>query len=122
MLFFGDADNDVALMGAVEHSVAVANATPAAAAAARWHIGAAEDEAVAEALEELVDALREDRTPTFMLPEGQVRPAFEEQSEADDEYDVTAEAIGQLLAAHLGPELGGEAGTPGGAGGDAAQL
>lgn len=122
VLFFGDADNDVALMGAVEHSVAVANATPAAAAAARWHIGAAEDEAVAEALEELVDALREDRTPTFMLPEGQVRPAFEEQSEADDEYDVTAEAIGQLLAAHLGPELGGEAGTPGGAGGDAAQL
>lgn len=66
VLFFGDADNDVALMGSVENSVAVANATPAAAAAARWHIGASEDDAVAAALEELARALRAGCEPRFM--------------------------------------------------------
>ena len=50
---FGDADNDLAILNAVEHSVAVANATPAVKAASRWHIGSAEDESVAEALERL---------------------------------------------------------------------
>ncbi len=66
VLFFGDADNDLVLMGAVEHSVAVGNATPAAAAAARWHIGESADEAVTQALEELAAGLREDRMPRFM--------------------------------------------------------
>ena len=51
---FGDAGNDVALFEQAEHSVAVAGALPEAVAAARWHIGACEDDAVAEAIEALV--------------------------------------------------------------------
>jgi hydroxymethylpyrimidine pyrophosphatase-like HAD family hydrolase len=39
---------------AVPNSVAVANATDEAAAAARWHIGRCEDDAVALAIEALV--------------------------------------------------------------------
>ena len=50
---FGDAENDLTMLTAVENSVAVANATPAAAAAARWHIGACEDLAVADAISAL---------------------------------------------------------------------
>ena len=50
---FGDAENDLSMLRAVENSVAVANATPEAAAAARWHIGACEDFAVADAVEAL---------------------------------------------------------------------
>lgn len=51
---FGDAGNDVALFEQAEHSVAVAGALPEAVAAARWHIGTCEDDAVAEAIEALV--------------------------------------------------------------------
>lgn len=47
---FGDAENDLTMLEAVKNSVAVANATPAAAAAARWHIGPCADEAVADAV------------------------------------------------------------------------
>ena len=50
---FGDAENDLSMLGAVKNSVAVSNATPAAAAAARWHIGACDDFAVADAIEAL---------------------------------------------------------------------
>ena len=39
---------------AVTHSAAVAGATPEAAAEARYHIGACEDDAVAAAVEALV--------------------------------------------------------------------
>lgn len=66
VLFFGDADNDLALMGALENTVAVANATPAAQVAARWHIGPCAEDAVAAALEELARALRTGSTPSFM--------------------------------------------------------
>ena len=66
VLFFGDADNDLALMGALENTVAVENATPAAEAAARWHIGACADDAVAAALEDLAHALRTGNTPGLM--------------------------------------------------------
>lgn len=48
---FGDADNDIPMFQAVENSVAVSTATPQAAAAARWHIGSADEEAVPAALE-----------------------------------------------------------------------
>lgn len=51
---FGDADNDLTMMRAVKNSVAVANATPNAAATAHWHIGACKDDAVAGAIEALV--------------------------------------------------------------------
>lgn len=50
---FGDAGNDLAMFHVVENSVAVANATPDAAAAARWHIGACADDAVAASIEAL---------------------------------------------------------------------
>lgn len=50
---FGDAENDLTMLGAVKNSVAVSNATPAAAAAARWHIGSCDDFAVADAVEAL---------------------------------------------------------------------
>lgn len=53
VMMFGDADNDVAILLSVEHSVVVAGATPAASAAARWHIGPAEDDSVAQALEQI---------------------------------------------------------------------
>ena len=53
VVVFGDADNDLPMFAAVENSVAVAGATPEAAEAARWHIGACEDDAVAVAIEAL---------------------------------------------------------------------
>lgn len=53
VVVFGDADNDLPMFSAVPHSVAVANATAPAAEAARWHIGACADDAVAAAIESL---------------------------------------------------------------------
>lgn len=50
---FGDADNDLSMLRAVENSVAMGNATPEAAQAARWHIGDVADDAVAKAIEAL---------------------------------------------------------------------
>lgn len=69
VVVLGDAENDLALFGAVEHSVAVANATPAAKAAAHWHIGRAEDDAVAVALEDIAEAAKSDGVPAFMKRE-----------------------------------------------------
>lgn len=66
VVFFGDAENDLEIMAAVPNSCAVANATPAAAAAARWHIGACADDGVAEALEEIAQAAQTNSTPAFM--------------------------------------------------------
>ena len=108
VLFFGDADNDVALLQAIDNSVAVANATPAAAAAARWHIGACEDESVAQALEELAEAIRTDTTPRFMTEAAQVPPrAFAaDDTAATDDQEPTSQAIHDLLAAHLQAKLG----------------
>ena len=122
VLFFGDADNDLALLGAVENSVAVSNATPAAAAAAKWHIGACEDEAVAEALEELADAIRNGGTPRFMREEYQVAPRSQSTDEVDDEQGLTSQMLYDLVSAHLVPELDGEAGAMGGTVADATQL
>jgi Cof subfamily protein (haloacid dehalogenase superfamily) len=53
VVVFGDANNDLAMFDVVENSVAVSNATEEAAAAAKWHIGACADDAVAEAIEAL---------------------------------------------------------------------
>lgn len=53
VVVFGDADNDLPMFAAVGNSVAVAGASPEAAAAARWHVGACEDDAVAAAIEAL---------------------------------------------------------------------
>ena len=50
VVVFGDGGNDLEMLGAVENSVAVANATPEVLAAARWHIGSCADEAVADVM------------------------------------------------------------------------
>ncbi len=53
VVVFGDAGNDLEMLSHVPNSVAVEGATSEAAAAARWHIGRCEDEAVACAIERL---------------------------------------------------------------------
>lgn len=53
VVVFGDADNDLEMLEAVPNSVAVANATPAAAAAARWHIGSVGEGAVPAAIAQI---------------------------------------------------------------------
>lgn len=50
VVVFGDAGNDLTMLGHVPNSVAVANATSEAAAAARWHVGSCEDHAVGAAI------------------------------------------------------------------------
>ena len=66
---FGDAPNDLAMFAHVTHSCAVANATPDAAAAARWHVGASADDGVAIALEQIAEAARRaQETGTEILP------------------------------------------------------
>ena len=65
-VFFGDAENDLQIMAKTPNSVAVANATPAAREAANYHIGACAEDAVAEALEELALAAKEQRMPEFL--------------------------------------------------------
>lgn len=54
VVVFGDAGNDVPMFTHVDWSVAVAGATDEASAAARFHIGRCEDDAVAVAIEALV--------------------------------------------------------------------
>ncbi len=54
VVVFGDGGNDVEMLAHVPNSVAVAGAAPEAAAAARWHIGPCEEEAVTAAVESLV--------------------------------------------------------------------
>ena len=49
--FFGDSENDVALMGEVAHAFAVSNASMVARSAARYHIGDAADDSVAKVME-----------------------------------------------------------------------
>lgn len=63
---FGDSENDLSVIEGVPNSVAVANATPQVAAAARWHIGAASDDAVADALLDIASAARTGNQPDFM--------------------------------------------------------
>ena len=53
VVVFGDNGNDVSMLSHVPNSVAVANASPEAKSAARWHVGPCEDQAVGQAIEEL---------------------------------------------------------------------
>ena len=64
---FGDSENDLSMLAAVTNSVAVANATREVAAAARWHIGACSEDAVAEALEDIARAAQTGGLPRFMV-------------------------------------------------------
>lgn len=57
VVVFGDAGNDLTMFEHVYHSVAVAGATSEAKEAARWHIGACEDDAVAQAVEDLAQGI-----------------------------------------------------------------
>ena len=54
------------MIDAVSNSVAVANANEAVTAAARWHIGAAADDAVAEALHQSAACATTGEMPPFM--------------------------------------------------------
>lgn len=63
---FGDADNDLSMLQAVPNSIAVANASEAAAAAARWHIGDACEQSVAKAMAEIAEASARGELPAFM--------------------------------------------------------
>jgi len=63
---FGDADNDLSMLQAVPNSVAVANASEAAAAAARWHIGDAQEQSVAHAMAEIAESTAHGEMPAFM--------------------------------------------------------
>lgn len=63
---FGDADNDLDMLRMVPNSVCVANGNENAHAAARWHIGASADGAVAAALRDIAEAARTGGTPAFM--------------------------------------------------------
>lgn len=53
VVVFGDAGNDLTMLRHVPNSVAVANSTEEARAAARWHIGSCEDHAVGSAISAL---------------------------------------------------------------------
>ncbi len=66
VVVFGDSDNDLAMLAAVPNSVTVANAVPEVAAASRWHIGACADDAVADALLDIVRANAHGEQPSFM--------------------------------------------------------
>lgn len=63
---FGDADNDLSMLQAVPNSVAVANASEAAAAAASWHIGDAQEQSVAHAMAQIAEATARGELPAFM--------------------------------------------------------
>lgn len=63
---FGDSENDLAVIQDIPNSVAVSNAVPKVASAARWHIGSVKEDAVASALQDIAIAARTGSMPTFM--------------------------------------------------------
>lgn len=63
---FGDSENDLEILRKVPHSVAVANATDEVREAASYHVGAADEEGMADALFELARATRAGEMPTFL--------------------------------------------------------
>ena len=63
---FGDAENDLPLLTRFSNSVAVANATPVAFGAARWHIDRADEDAVADAIFDIARSTAAGKMPSFM--------------------------------------------------------
>lgn len=63
---FGDAENDLEILGRVRHSVAVANATDEVKRVANYRVGASADEGVADALFEIARATRAGEMPAFL--------------------------------------------------------
>lgn len=66
---FGDSENDLSMIEAVPNSVAVSNACEEVLRAARWHIGSSADDAVADALYQIVEAASTQDMPSFMKGE-----------------------------------------------------
>lgn len=67
---FGDAENDLAVLRHYPNSVAVANAVPAVLGCARWKVGPAGEDAVADALLDIADATSAGRMPSLMRRSG----------------------------------------------------
>lgn len=63
---FGDSENDLSMIEAVPNAVAVSNAVPEIARAARWHIGSSADDAVADAFYQIAEAAATGSMPAFM--------------------------------------------------------
>ncbi len=63
---FGDSENDLAMIESVPNGVAVANASEEIQDAARWHIGASAEDAVAQAMEDIAHAAETGEMPAFM--------------------------------------------------------
>ena len=63
---FGDSENDLSMIEGIPNSVAVANAGDQIKQAARWHIGASADDAVADALFDIAAAAKTGAMPSFM--------------------------------------------------------
>ena len=63
---FGDQINDLEMLRLLPNSTAVANAVPAAAEAARWRIGACDEDGVAIAMEQILEVAGTDVPPAFM--------------------------------------------------------
>ncbi len=89
VVVFGDSSNDLPVLGHVDNSVAVANASAEARELARWHIGPCTEGAVADALMDLVQARRTGMTPAFMDDEANrswLEHAREHGSEYEDDF------------------------------------
>ena len=67
LVVFGDSENDLDMIEAVENSVAVANASAVVAKRARWHIGSCDEGAVDDALFDIAAAAADGLTPAFMM-------------------------------------------------------
>ncbi|WP_417231130.1 HAD family hydrolase [Thermophilibacter sp.] len=67
---FGDAENDLAVLRHYANSVAVANAVPAVLDCARYRIGPACEESVANAFLDIAASTSAGRTPSFMCDNG----------------------------------------------------
>ena len=63
---FGDSENDLSMLSCIPNSVAVANGSLEAKAAARWECGASADEGVADALLQIAEAAATGAMPAFM--------------------------------------------------------
>ena len=66
---FGDAENDLEIMGKVPYAVAVANATDEVMRVARYRVGASADEGMADALLEVARAAQAQELPAFLREE-----------------------------------------------------
>lgn len=66
VVVFGDSDNDLAMLQAFPNSVSVSNANERVRAAARYHIGSCDEDAVGQALFQIARAVSWGEVPAFM--------------------------------------------------------